>query len=125
MGAGTNLAESNGRQKPAARSKFRHVIIKIGGDFGFWRAALRIKPCFAGTISHPSYRGSDRTFLPEVMVGLGPNRTAVPAQEFCGFLHRSPDCVRLGTCVAWLSHAVPRRPAGSRSGGGLGDSGLD
>ena len=30
MGAGTNLAESNGRQKPAAQSKFRCLIIKIG-----------------------------------------------------------------------------------------------
>ena len=59
------------------------------------------------------------------MLGLRPNRTAAPAQEFCGFIPRSIDCVRLGTCVACLSHAIPRRPAGGRSGRGLGDSGLD
>jgi hypothetical protein len=46
MGAGTNLAESNDRQKPAAQSKFRRVIIEIGAGLGFWRAALRIKPYF-------------------------------------------------------------------------------
>src|SRR6202161_4495429 len=42
MGAGINLSESNGRQKPAAQSKFRCVIIKIGAGLGFWKAALRI-----------------------------------------------------------------------------------
>src|ERR1700704_4253595 len=54
------------------------------------------------------------------MLGLGSNRTAVPAQGFCDLLDRSPDCVRLGACVAWLSHAIPRRPAGSRSSRGPG-----
>ena len=41
-----NLSESNGRQKPAAQSKFRCVIIKIGAGPGFWKAALRITPYF-------------------------------------------------------------------------------
>jgi hypothetical protein len=44
MAAGTNLAESNGRKKPAAQSKFRCLIIEIGDVSGFWRAALRITP---------------------------------------------------------------------------------
>jgi hypothetical protein len=47
MGAARNLSESNGRQKPAAQSKFRCVIIKIGAGRGFWKAALRITPYFA------------------------------------------------------------------------------
>src|ERR1039457_5529957 len=47
MGAGANLSESNGWQKPAAQSKFRCVIIKIGIGPGFWKAALRITPYFA------------------------------------------------------------------------------
>src|SRR5216683_3463432 len=59
------------------------------------------------------------------MLGLGPDRTAIPAQESCGFLHRSLDCVRLGTCVACLSHAIPGRPAGGSSHRRLGDPGLD
>jgi len=46
MGARINLAESNGRQKPAAQSKFRFYIIKIGAKLDFWRAALRITPSF-------------------------------------------------------------------------------
>src|ERR1700730_9168489 len=41
-----NLAESNGWQKPAAQSKFRCVIIKIGANPGFGKAALRITPYF-------------------------------------------------------------------------------
>src|ERR1700692_3731886 len=48
-----------------------------------------------------------------------------PKQEFCGFLHRSPDYIRLGTSVACLSDAVPGRPAGGGSGCGLGGSRLD
>src|ERR1700730_12223900 len=39
-----NLSESTRWQKPAARSKFRCVIIKIGAHPGFWKAALRITP---------------------------------------------------------------------------------
>src|SRR5271168_3168660 len=46
MGAGANLSESNGGQKPAAQSKFRCVIIKIGVGRGFWKAAPRIRPSF-------------------------------------------------------------------------------
>jgi hypothetical protein len=46
MGAGRNLSESNGWQKPAARSKFRCVIIKIVAGPGFWKAALQITPHF-------------------------------------------------------------------------------
>jgi hypothetical protein len=49
MGAVLNLAESNVRQKPAAKSKFRCVIIKIGAGRGFWKAALRITPYFAAS----------------------------------------------------------------------------
>jgi hypothetical protein len=51
MGAGRNLAESNGWQKPAAQSKFHCVIIKIGTDRGFGKAALRITPYFHHDIS--------------------------------------------------------------------------
>jgi hypothetical protein len=50
MGAGWNLSESTGWQKPAAQSKFRCVIIKIGTSPGFWKAALRITPYFRLTI---------------------------------------------------------------------------
>ena len=46
MGAGRNLSESRGSQKPAAQSKFRRFIIKIGAGPGFWKAALRITPYF-------------------------------------------------------------------------------
>jgi hypothetical protein len=46
MGAFRNLAESNGRQKPAAQSKFRWLIIRIAAERDFWKAALRITPCF-------------------------------------------------------------------------------
>src|SRR3981081_422063 len=46
MGADRNLSESNGRQKPAAQSKFRCVIIKIETHPGFLKAALRITPYF-------------------------------------------------------------------------------
>src|SRR6267142_5917951 len=46
MRANVNLAESTGRQKPAAQSKFRCLIIEIGCVSGFWRAALRITPHF-------------------------------------------------------------------------------
>src|SRR5215210_6138233 len=48
MGAYRNVSESVGWQKPAAESKFRCVIIEIGTDSGFWKAALRITPCFGG-----------------------------------------------------------------------------
>jgi hypothetical protein len=47
MGVAANLAESNDRQKPAAQSKFRCLIIEIGNVSGFWRAALRITPYFS------------------------------------------------------------------------------
>src|ERR1043166_8889636 len=40
--------------------------------------------------------------------------TATPAQEFCDFFPRSPDCICLGTSVACLSHGIPRRPPGGR-----------
>src|SRR4030088_3240745 len=46
MGADRNLSESNGWQKPAAQSKFRCVIIKIGAHPGFLKAALRTTPYF-------------------------------------------------------------------------------
>src|SRR6202158_451000 len=59
-----------------------------------------------------------------LMLGLRPVWTT-PKQEFCGFLHRSLDCIRLGTSVACLSDAVPGRPAGGGSGCGLGGSRLD
>jgi hypothetical protein len=64
MGAGTNLAESNGRQKPAAQSKFRCLIIEIGAELDFWRAALRITPHFYRRPGrpHPEPVGLDGTF---------------------------------------------------------------
>jgi hypothetical protein len=49
--------------KPAAQSKFRRIIIKIGLRPGFWKAALRITPYLSpgqavplgfGGIFHPS-----------------------------------------------------------------------
>jgi hypothetical protein len=46
MGANRNVSESNGWQKPAARSKFRCVIIEIGAGHGFCKPALRITPSF-------------------------------------------------------------------------------
>jgi hypothetical protein len=65
MGAGRNLSESHGRQKPVAQSKFRCVIIKIGSYGGFWKAALRITPYLAETIlgTRPKC-GPDGTFDP-------------------------------------------------------------
>src|SRR6267378_2232760 len=59
------------------------------------------------------------------MLGLGPNRTAIPAQEFREFIHRSIDRLRVGPCLACLSHDFPCGFARSRPGRGLGDSGLD
>jgi len=63
MGAGMNLAESNGRQKPAPQSKFRCLIIEIGAELVFWRAALRITPHFYRWPDHPLEPvGLDGTF---------------------------------------------------------------
>src|SRR5207302_1374461 len=49
-----NLAESNGWQKPAAQSKFQCLIIEIGAELGFWRAALRITPYFCRRAGSPT-----------------------------------------------------------------------
>jgi hypothetical protein len=58
-----NLSESNGWQKPVLQSKFRCVIIKIGIGPGFWKAALRIMPCFhQNRRSGPPFWGIDGTF---------------------------------------------------------------
>jgi hypothetical protein len=55
MGARRNVSESIDWQKPAAQSKFRCVIIKIGTESGFWKAALRITPCFRPALfRHPN-----------------------------------------------------------------------
>jgi hypothetical protein len=63
MGVKTNLAESNGRQKPAAQSKFRCLIIEIGAELSFWRAALRITPHFYRRPAYPlEPAGPDGTF---------------------------------------------------------------
>src|SRR5438552_18804363 len=51
MGAGTSLAESKGRQKPAAQSKYRCVFIRIDTGHGFSKAALRITPHFCHNAS--------------------------------------------------------------------------
>ena len=48
-----------------------------------------------------------------------------PTQEPCDFIHRSIDGIRLGPCVACLSHAISRRVAGGRPDRGVGDSGFD
>src|SRR6266436_2383431 len=64
MGAGVNLAESKGRQKPTAQSKFHHVIIKIGAGPGFWRAALRITPHFRRDNWSPPRMGALMAFPP-------------------------------------------------------------
>jgi hypothetical protein len=65
MGVRTNLAESNGWQKPAAQSKFRCFIIKIGAELDFWRAALRITPHFYRRPGRPpEASGLDGTFNP-------------------------------------------------------------
>jgi hypothetical protein len=65
MGAGRNLSESNGWQKPAAQSKFHCVIIKIGVGRGFWKAALRITPYFCLlNVGTGSSQGFDGTFGP-------------------------------------------------------------
>src|ERR1700722_485550 len=73
MGAGINLSESNGRQKPAAQSKFRCIIIKIGAGLGFWKAALRITLGFTMPIrltGHHRYPGRHFPPLPGFMLGL-------------------------------------------------------
>jgi len=59
------------------------------------------------------------------MLGLGPNRTAIPAQEFREFIHRSIDTP---SCRPMPGLPISRFPCGfarSRPGRGLGDSGLD
>jgi hypothetical protein len=78
MGVRTNLAESNGRQKPAAQSKFRCFIIKIGAELDFWRAALRITPHFFRRPGcPPELSGLDGTFNPRPeLLGLDLKRTA-------------------------------------------------
>ena len=106
MGAWRNLSESNGRQKPAAQSKFRCVIIKIGAGPGFWKAALRITPHFRrADFGQPaaSRASTALSTLVTSYVRSAANSGRTPAQEFCDFIHRSIDCVRLGTCVACLS----------------------
>ena len=82
MGASWNLSESDGRQKPAARSKFRRIIIKIGADPGFWKAALRIMLYFLTQVDPSVGRkvGIWHPFpaLPRVMLAARPTRAAVP-----------------------------------------------
>jgi membrane protein DedA with SNARE-associated domain len=78
MGVVRNLAESNGRQKPAVGSKFRCYIIKIDAEPGFWKAALQFTPYFrrANWRSGP---GSDL-----VALSLGDtvyDRSASPAER--------------------------------------------
>jgi hypothetical protein len=48
---------------------------------------------------------------------LNPNAEAVT----CDFSYRSAGCIRLGKCLAGVLDLIPRGPAGSRSGAGLGD----
>jgi hypothetical protein len=65
MGARRNLAESNGGKKPAVQSKFRCVIMKIGAELGFWKAALRITLSFAEPLEPLAPgRGAGGTFSP-------------------------------------------------------------
>jgi hypothetical protein len=88
MGAAANLAESNGRQKPVAQSKFRCVIIEIGAELDFWRAALRITPYFCRAATPPA-QGlmAGGTFHPDgELLGLKLAPTAIPEQDFCDFI---------------------------------------
>src|SRR5665213_252748 len=127
MGAGANLSESNDWQKPAAQSKFRCVIIKIGIEHDFWKAALRITPYFRPDDLPSARRPSPMALFTPVLsyVRSAPTGIAAARQEICDIIHRSPDYVRLGACLACLSHAIPRRPSGSRSHRRFGDSRLD
>ncbi|MGH6764091.1 MAG: hypothetical protein ACREC2_00485, partial [Bradyrhizobium sp.] len=56
--------ESNDWQKPARRSKFRCIFIKIGVGRSFWKAALRITPYFRQDNLAACRRALDGTFLP-------------------------------------------------------------
>ena len=125
MGANANLAESKGRQKPAAQSKFRCLIIEIGRVSGFWRAALRITPHFCRLGDPPGSKPeAGRHF--QSLPGLGSSGSGpLTGQQGCDFIPRSPDCVRLGASVAGLSHAISRGPAGGGPGRGRAGAGLD
>jgi hypothetical protein len=73
MGALWNLSESNDWQKPVAKSKFRCVIIKIGACPGFWKAALRITPCFRPLILKAGSRGGFAGTFPALsLLSQGP-----------------------------------------------------
>jgi hypothetical protein len=89
MGAAANLAESHGWQKPAAQSKFRCLIIKIGDVSGFWRAALRITPYFypeAGPCAQSLVAGVALFHPDNQLLGLTLAQTATPRQEFCDLI---------------------------------------
>jgi hypothetical protein len=88
MGAGINLAESNGGQKPAPQSKFRCLIIEIGAELVFWRAALRITPHFYRRLGRRLEPGRpDGTFnhRPELLA-LDFKPIALPKREICDFI---------------------------------------
>src|ERR1700744_879527 len=85
MGALRNLAESKGRQKPKtpsqARSKFRRLIMKIGGSRGFWKAALRITPLFCQQPFKGPSRGGWHFRLPLLLMSGRLRTDGAPAQE--------------------------------------------
>jgi hypothetical protein len=57
------LAESNGWQKPAAKSKFRCLIIKIGTEAGFGRLPCESRRAYTGSdFAIPARPGRDGTF---------------------------------------------------------------
>src|ERR1700710_2803607 len=57
------LAESNGRQKPAAQSKFRCLIIKIGTEPVFGRLPCESRYAFGGSdLAIPAHPGPGGTF---------------------------------------------------------------
>ena len=106
MGAGRNLAESNGRQKPAAQSKFRCLIIKIGAGRGFWKAALRITPYFRRLNLGTRPRTIEvRWHFPPpslVMLGLRPDR---PPRQHRNFVTSFIDpLIAFVSAHAWLAY---------------------
>ena len=115
MGANVNLAESRGRQKPAAQSKFRCLIIKIGSVSGFWRAALRITPHFCRLATPPGSKpGACRPF--QLLPGLDSSGSALPwdskvvtsfLDPVIAFVSAHPWLAYLTLFLAALLEAVP------------------
>src|SRR5438876_487068 len=67
MGLMRTYQRATAGRSPRARTKFRCVIIKIGADFGFWKAALRITPHFLGQIGRLARTGASVALYPRVV----------------------------------------------------------